>query len=135
MLPLSKPKWVWLSRQRARYMTKRLVVTCRRYFDLSDKKCLSVSADVSVCLRLSVALSLELSVHKNAPACMKWVLVLMRVCVRARLSVCSRGPWWCVPFLTLKSECRVVSRRAKANANAKRMALESAALLSTVRSL
>lgn len=96
-------------------------------------KCPSVSADVSVCLRLSVALSLELSVHKNAPACMKWVLVLLRVC--ARLSVCSRGPWWCVPFLTLKSECGVVSRRAKANANAKRMALESAALLSTVRSL
>lgn len=55
--------------------------------------------------------------------------------VRVCLIVCSRGPWRCVPFLTLKSERRVVSSRAKANANAERIAVKCSPLLRSPKPL
>lgn len=67
-------------------MSKHFVVAGRQYLGMSNNKRLCISADVSVCLCLSVALSLELSVHKNAPVCIKRVFVQLHAC--ARVSEC-----------------------------------------------
>lgn len=103
-------------------MAKHFVVTCRRYFDLSKKKNLSISADVSVSLCLSVTLSLELSVHKNGPVCAKWVCVQLHTCVCVSECVQSWPVVVCaLPDLEKRAPC--CQSETNANANAKRIAL------------